>query len=495
MTVDWERLEEAYDHKRPLALTQAERQGVERCSSYLEAKLKNLDVPVYGVNTGFGSLCEVVVTSDQLRELQHNLIRSHAAGFGDSVSARVVQWMLWLKVRSLAAGHSGVQPATVDRLIDFYNRRLLPVVPERGSLGASGDLAPLAHLCLPLIGEGEFIAEGGAAQASLLLAENGLEPLELSAKEGLALLNGTQFMSAHAVESVLRLRRLLAWSNVVSALSLDVFDARTEPFHPLLQQIRPQAGQVETARAVAALRADSELAQRTKRHVQDPYSFRCIPQVHGSARDAARFAEEIILTEVNSVSDNPNIFPDEDLILSGGNFHGQSIALALDVLALGMTHLAGISERRTYQLQQGLRGLPPFLTPNPGLQSGMMILQYTAAGLVNQMKHNAQPHSADSIPSCNGQEDYVSMGANAAVKCLQQVELLAGVLAVEWLHACQALDLRRPLRSGSVMEELHAEFRRNVPALDGDRNQSDDLRAAVDFMAEVDVRPRLAALI
>lgn len=485
---DWNALEALADHSTPVVLDASATARIEACRAYLEARLAQLNEPIYGVNTGFGALCQVVVGPHQLQDLQHNLIRSHAAGCGALLADDVVAWMLRLKVHALALGFSGVRLQTVSLLAEFYNRRLWPAVPEMGSLGASGDLAPLAHLCLPLIGEGAFQIDGQIRDAASVLEEQGLVPLELEAKEGLALLNGTQFMSAHAVASILKVRHLMAWADAIAALSLDVFYARTEPFHPAIQAIRPHQGQVDTAASIRAWRSGSQLSNQFKSQVQDPYSFRCIPQVQGSARDALRFAESIVRTEINSVSDNPNVFPQEKLILSGGNFHGQSIALALDVLALGLVHLAGISERRIYQMQQGNRGLPPFLTRNPGLQSGLMIVQYTAAAAVNAMKTFAHPHSADSITSCNGQEDYVSMGANAAVKCLKQTDLLLSVLAAEWLHACQALDLRRPARTSPVLEELHAQFRQRVPVLDSDRQQSIDLEAARAFIDVTDVR-------
>jgi histidine ammonia-lyase len=486
--LDWNALDALADHSTPIHINDEAAQRVNRCRYFLENRINQLNDPIYGVNTGFGALCQVVVGPHQLQDLQHNLIRSHAAGCGALLAAEVVAWMLRLKVHALTLGYSGVRLQTVNLLAEFYNRRLWPAVPEMGSLGASGDLAPLAHLCLPLIGEGAFQIDGQIRDAVTVLEEQGLVPLELEAKEGLALLNGTQFMSAHAVTAILRVRRLMAWADAIAALSLDVFDARTEPFHPAMQAIRPHQGQVETAASIRAWRSGSQLANQFKSQVQDPYSFRCIPQVHGSARDALRFAESITMTEINSVSDNPNVFPQEELILSGGNFHGQSIALALDVLALGLVHLAGISERRIYQMQQGNRGLPPFLTQNPGLQSGLMIVQYTAAATVNAMKTLAHPHSADSITSCNGQEDYVSMGANAAVKCLKQTDLLLTVLAAEWLHASQALDLRRPARTSPVLEDLHAQFRQHVPFLDSDRQQSIDLVAARTFIDATDVR-------
>lgn len=489
LILSWNALEAFADHHVPLVLDEDACRRITRCRDYLDRRIGELGEPIYGVNTGFGALCQVIVNESDLQTLQHNLIRSHAAGCGGWIAEEVVAWMLRLKVHALAAGYSGIRIETARLLAELYNRGLWPAVPEMGSLGASGDLAPLAHLCLPLIGEGMFRIKGQLYEARPVLERANLDPVELGAKEGLALLNGTQFMTAHAVVSILRMRRLLAWAEAIAALSLDVFDARTEPFHPALQTIRPHAGQIASAAAIRAWRAGSALADQPKDQVQDPYSFRCIPQVHASAYEALQFAEQITLNEVNSVSDNPNIFTQENLILSGGNFHGQAIALALDVLALGMVHIAGLSERRIYQLQSGQRGLPPFLTPNPGLQSGLMIVQYTAAAAVNAMKGLAQPSSVDSIPSCNGQEDYVSMGANGAVKCLKQTDLLLTVLAAEWLHACQALDLRRSKRTSPALEELHQRFRQLVPALEEDRQQSLDLAATRAFIDATDVRP------
>lgn len=457
---------------------------MQQCRSYLDARLESKDDMLYGINTGFGSLCNTRISHDALHQLQFNLIRSHACGMGDPVPAQVVALMMLLKVRSLALGYSGVRPALAQRLLELWQRKLLPVIYTQGSLGASGDLAPLAHLSLPLIGEGEIWEGGKAVPAGDVLQRQGLNVLDLEAKEGLALLNGTQFMSAYGVFILIEARRLAAWADTVAALSIDAFDARMDPFHPALHAIRPHAGQLKTAHNIRFLLEDSSLSQQPKPHVQDPYSFRCIPQVHGASRDALAYAEGVFETEINSVTDNPNIFFEENLILSGGNFHGQPLALALDFMAIALAEWASISERRSYQLISGSRGLTPFLASDPGLDSGLMIPQYLAAGLVSQNKQLCTPCSVDSIPSSNNQEDHVSMGANAAVKCLSVLNNAWRVLGVELLTASQALKLREPGLSSERLQEVLAQFRKVVPPLTGDRYLHPDLVAATDFLRQ-----------
>ena len=407
---------------------------------------------------------------------------SHACGTGERVPSEIVRLMLLLKIQSLSYGHSGVQLETVERLIEFFNRGILPVVYQQGSLGASGDLAPLAHLSLPLLGLGEVEYRGAVRPAAGVLGELGLTPIELASKEGLALLNGTQFMSAYGVWAVIRAGRLSEWADRIGALSLDAFDGRIEPFAEAVHRIRPHAGQLATARRFRELLEGSELIARPKRHVQDPYSFRCIPQVHGATKDALHYVEGVIATEINSTTDNPTVFPEEDTIVSAGNFHGQPLALALDFLAIALAELGNISERRTYKLISGARELPKFLVANPGLNSGFMIPQYTAASVVSQTKGLCMPASVDSIPSSQGQEDHVSMGANAATKLYRVVCNVERVLAIELFNAAQALEFRRPARSSEPIERLVADYRRVVPFIDNDEVMYPHIEASIRFL-------------
>jgi histidine ammonia-lyase len=449
---------------------------------YLDNRLETRDEAIYGINTGFGSLCNVQISKGDLEQLQLNLMRSHACGTGEEVPAEIVRIMLLLKVKSLSLGFSGVRLETVQRLLDFYNEDVLPVVYDQGSLGASGDLAPLAHLSLPLVGEGEVRWRGKRMPAAEALKALGWEPLHPAAKEGLALLNGTQFMSAYGTYILLQAKKLSRMADMLGALSLDAFDGRIEPFHQLLHAIRPHSGQVETAQAIKDLLADSELINRPKKHVQDPYSFRCMPQVHGASKDALAYVSQVFEREINSATDNPNIFPEDDMILSGGNFHGQPLAITLDFLAIALAEWGSISERRTYQLISGSRELPPFLVANPGLNSGLMIPQYAAAGLVSQNKQLCTPASVDTIPSSNNQEDHVSMGANAATKCLRVLRNLERIFAIELLTASQALEFRRPLKTGGELETLVAAYRELVPFVEEDRFMYRDIDAGVGFV-------------
>lgn len=472
--------------QKQLALSVEAKHRVQQCREYLNQKMSDKDAVFYGINTGFGSLCNTQISNDELEQLQYNLLRSHACGFGDTVPPEIVKLMLLLKIQSLSYGHSGVQVQTVERLIYFFNHNLLPVVFEQGSLGASGDLAPLAHLCLPLFGEGLFWmqTENGYQQhdAKVLEHEYNLPPIALQSKEGLALINGTQFMLGYAVHCILTAQRLSQQADHIAALSIDAFDAKLEPFTAQLHAVRAHQGQVDTAATIRALLGDSAITKRKKVQVQDPYAFRCIPQVHGASKDTFQYVASVVEREVNSVTDNPNIFADEDLILSGGNFHGQPLALVLDFLAIALAELGSISERRTYQLISGQRGLPPFLAKDAGLHSGMMIPQYTAASIVSQSKQLCTPASVDSIVSSNGQEDHVSMGANAATKCLRVVNNTERVLAIELLNAAQAIEFRRPLQSGSAIEKLVTDFRKRVPFMDKDRILHHDMEQAVTFL-------------
>ena len=477
-------LKEILDSRRPVALNEELRRRIVRCREYLDSKIRNSEQPVYGITTGFGSLCDISVGGDELSQLQRNLVMSHSCGTGEQVPSEIVRLMLLLKIRSLSYGYSGVRLETVERLIDFYNNGILPVVYRQGSLGASGDLAPLAHLSLPLLGLGEVEHDGRRRPSAEVLEEFGWKPLELQSKEGLALLNGTQFMSAYGVQAVIDARRLSDWADRIGALSLDAFDGRIEPFYDEVHVIRAHPGQLATARAVRSLLEGSELLRRPKKHVQDPYSFRCMPQVHGATKDTIDYVAGVLETEINSPTDNPTIFPDEDMIISAGNFHGQPIALAMDFLAIALAELGSISERRIYKLISGSRGLPHFLVANPGLNSGFMIPQYTAASIVSQSKGLCMPASVDSIPSSQGQEDHVSMGANAATKLRRVVLNTERVLAIELFNAAQALEFRRPARTSPALENLVADYRRRVPFIDNDTVMYPYIEASVQFLRE-----------
>lgn len=464
-----------------ISLSEAAIARIAHNRAYLDNKLKQGNVH-YGINTGFGSLCNVRISDDELSALQENLVCSHACGMGDQVPVEIVRWMLLLKILGLSQGYSGVRPVIVNRLVDFYNKNIIPVVYEQGSLGASGDLAPLAHLSLPLFGKGKVYYKGNIVDASVALSAEGLDPLALAAKEGLALLNGTQFMSSYALWSLLAARRLSAWADVIGALSGEAFLIKEDPFHPMIHQLRPHKGQIDTAANIRQYLQGSALQQLHKGQVQDPYSFRCIPQVHGASKDVLDQVMRIVETEINSVTDNPLVLHDDDLIVSGGNFHGQPLALNLDFLAIAMAELANISERRTYLLVSGQRGLPPFLAPEAGLNSGFMIVQYTAASIVSQNKQYCTPASVDSIVSSNGQEDHVSMGANAATKLYKVMQNVQRVLGLELLTAAQAMDFRKPHKSSAILEKVYAALREQVSFMPADRILHDDMIIATAFL-------------
>ncbi len=457
---------------------------IQYCRTYLDEKIKTSDEPIYGINTGFGSLYKEHISKNELGKLQSNIIKSHACGAGDPIPNYIVKIILLLKVQSLSYGHSGVQVSTVQRLIDFYNNDALPIVYEFGSLGASGDLAPLAHVCLPLIGEGEVNYKGTIISGKKLLNQMGWQPIELQAKEGLALLNGTQFMAAFGVWNLIQSKKILKIANLIGALSIDAFDGRIEPFNAKVHKIRPQPGQAIVAQEVSNYLKGSELIIQKKQHVQDPYSFRCIPQVHGATNDALTYVNQVFTQEINGVTDNPNVFPEEDLIISAGNFHGQPLALALDFMALAMAEIGSISERRTYQLISGSRNLPNYLVANPGINSGLMIPQYTAASIVSQNKNLCHPATADSIVSSNGQEDHVSMGANAATKAHKIINNLYVILSIEMITASQALEFRRPLKSSQKIENFVSNFRAIVPFIKEDRILHNDMAKATQFLKD-----------
>lgn len=484
LTLD--KVKEIIDSHARLVLSEESIQAIEKCRRYLDTKMDDIGRPVYGVTTGFGSLCNVTIPADKLSQLQYNLVVSHACGSGETVRPEIVKLMLLLKVQSLSYGHSGAQLVTVQRLIDMFNNDILPVVYQHGSLGASGDLAPLAHLSLPLLGLGEVLYKGQIRPSAEVAAEFGWQPITLQSKEGLALLNGTQFMSAHAVWSVLKSKRLSKWADYIGAISLDAYDGRIEPFFALTHQLRPHKGQIETGERFLHLLEGSELIKRDKVHVQDPYSFRCIPQVHGAVKDCIRYVESVIEIEINSTTDNPNVFPDEDMIISAGNFHGEPIALPMDSLAVAMSELASISERRTFRLISGQRGLPSFLVAKPGLNSGFMIPQYTAASIVSQNKGLCWPASCDSIPSSQGQEDHVSMGSNSATKLVRVLDNVEEVLGIELLNAVQALEFRRPAKTSPVLEGIINDYRRQVPFVDNDSYLHPLIEKSVIFLRNED---------
>ncbi|MDP2338287.1 MAG: histidine ammonia-lyase [Bacteroidota bacterium] len=475
-------IEEILEHHKILALSEESVALIQKSKAYLDRKISETEGPLYGINTGFGALCNIEVSKDELSKLQKNLVISHACNLGPEVPSDVVRLMLLLKAHALAKGNSAVQLITVQRILDLYNNDILSVVCEQGSLGASGDLAPLAKLFLPLLGMGEVYHNGILKSASDVLVEMGWEPIQLQVKEGLALLNGTQFMSAHAVFTLLKSFRLLDYADIIGALSLDSFDGLIEPFRTQIQDIRPHSGQIKTAANFRKLLEGSELISRKKEHIQDPYSFRCIPQVHGAVRDAVSYVAGIVETEINSVTDNPTVFPDDDLIISGGNFHGEPLALSLDFLAIALSEIGSISERRTYRLISGDRHLPEFLVASPGLNSGFMIPQYAAASIVSQNKQLSTPASVDSIPSSNEQEDHVSMGGNAATKALKVATNIYSILAIELYNAAQALEFRRPARTSDYLERFWNDYRKQVSFVGEDTLMYVGINQTIEFL-------------
>ncbi len=476
-----DKVKELIQNKVSLELSDVSKKNILKCRAYLD-EISKTNAIHYGINTGFGSLCDTVVSQTELSQLQRNLVISHACGLGEEVPKEIVKLMMLLKAQGLSYGHSGVQLITVQRLIDFYNNDIIPVVYQLGSLGASGDLAPLAHLSLPLFGEGEVYYKGEKVNSSVMLKAMKWEPITLQSKEGLALLNGTQFMSAYGVWNIIQAEKMSMVADMVSCVSIDGFDARMNPFNENVNAIRNQVGQVVTAQMIRELLKGSAIASQKKTHVQDPYSFRCIPQVHGATKDAISHAKTIFEREINAVTDNPTIFPDENEIVSAGNFHGQPLAITLDFLAIAVAELGNISERRIYQLIGGNRGLPAFLVKNPGLNSGFMIPQYTAASIVSQNKQLATPASVDSIESSNGQEDHVSMGANAASKCYKIIENLKMILGIELFNASQALSFRAPLKSSKTIQNFVEGYRKEVPIVDHDKYMHPEIKKSITFI-------------
>lgn len=477
-----ERINEIISKGIGIELSEASAAAIIKCREYLDRKMADVEHPIYGISTGFGSLCNVTIPEEELSQLQYNLVISHACGTGEEVKPEIVKIMLLLKIQSLSYGHSGVQLITVQRLIDMFNNDIIPVVYQQGSLGASGDLAPLAHLSLPLLKLGKVRYRGEIRESCELWDELGWKEIRLQSKEGLALLNGTQFMAAHGVWALSQAERLSEWADKIAAMSLEAFDGRIEPFYPQVHVLRGHKGQIATAARFMEMLVGSEIISREKVHIQDPYSFRCIPQVHGATKDAICYVRQVIETEINSATDNPTIFPDEDLIISAGNFHGQPIAIPMDGMAIALAELASISERRIYRLISGQRGLPNFLVANGGLNSGFMIPQYVAASIVSQNKGLCMPASVDSIPSSQDQEDHVSMGANAATKLVRVIENTERVLAIELMNAAQALEFRRPLRSSVFIENIHSAYRKVVPFIENDQYMHPLIEASIEFI-------------
>jgi len=453
-----------------------------RASRQLLERMAAGSAAVYGVNTGFGSLCRQRIPADQLAQLQENLIISHAVGVGPAMPDEIVRWMMLLKVQALAQGHSGVQTGVVECLVAMLNADVLPIVPTRGSLGASGDLAPLSHLVMPMIGRGSVRVGGEVVAADAAFKRAGISHVRLGAKDGLGLINGTQFMLAYAAAIATRAGRLAKLADIVATMSLEALRGSLRPFDERLIALRPHRGAVETGVNVNRLMAGSEIlpSHADCGKVQDPYSLRCVPQVHGACRDAMRHFGATIQTELNAVTDNPILIDGE--AISGGNFHGEPLALATDYAAMALTEWASISERRTYLLLSGSDGLPELLVRDGGINSGLMIPQYTAAALVNECKVLSHPACTDSIPTSLGQEDHVSMGATSVLKCWQILDNVETVLAIELLTAAQGLDFRQPLKAGRGPAAAHGAVRGEIPFAERDRAFGEDIATAIRLL-------------
>ena len=456
--------------------------AITKCRGFFENKIQNKDELYYGINTGFGDLCNIKISDSDIEKLQNNLVVSHACGMGDHVPDDIVRLILALKINNLGQGYSGIRLSIVERLVAMYNKNILPVLYQLGSLGASGDLSPLAHLALPILGLGEVRHSGAIHPANVINAKYKLKPLSLAAKEGLALLNGTQFSTAYLAHSVMMGHQVMRWANLTASMSIEAFECNLDPFHPQLHAIRKHPGQILVASSIRDTLKGSTLTDRSGHTVQDPYAFRCTPQVHGASMQALNHSEEVLVAEMNAVTDNPNILPEEDAILSGGNFHAQPIALASDYLAIALAEIGSISERRTYQLLSGEKNLPPFLVQEPGLNSGLMIPQYTAASMVSQNKQYCTPASVDSLVSSNGQEDHVSMAANAGTKLYRVVQNVKRILAIEFMTAAQAYSFRRPKKAAPKIQNILDEYRKVVPTLDKDRILHTDMIKVLKFL-------------
>ena len=485
--LDFDTIQKITNQNLELKLSDESKQNIVNCRNYLDKKMENNGEAIYGITTGFGALHNVTISKDELSQLQTNLVISHACGTGDEIDAQIVKLMLLFKAHALSLGYSGVQLQTVERILDFYNNDIYPIVYKLGSLGASGDLVPLAHLFLPLLGLGEVRYKGEKIKSKEILKKFNWQPIKLKSKEGLALLNGTQFMSANGVNALLKTFKLSKLADIISAISLDAYDGRIEPFFEQLHKIRAHKGQIETSKRFREMLKGSEIINQKKKHVQDPYSFRCIPQVHGATKDTINYVSTVLQTEINSVTDNPTIFIEDDLVISGGNFHGQPLALSFDFLSIAVAELGSISERRVYRLISGERDLPEFLVAKSGLNSGFMIPQYASASIVSQNKQLCTPASIDSIPSSNEQEDHVSMGANAATKLNKVVDNLERILAIELLNAAQALDFKKPLKTSKYLQNFVNQFREKVPFMEKDQILYNEIDKSIKFLKEVNV--------
>lgn len=465
-------------------LTEKAKHKINTCRKKVET-MASSNKAVYGVNTGFGPLCDVQITPEETGKLQENLLITHAVGVGKPIDKKLSKIMMICKVHALSQGFSGIRLEVVERILYFIANDLLPIVPEQGSVGASGDLAPLSHLFLPLLGEGEFWIDNQIIQAKKILKQYNLKPIKLQAKEGLALINGTQFILAHAILGLHKMNYLLGLADVAGAMSIEGYQGSVSPFKKELHQIRPFKGTKKVAKHLRKLLNNSENLNSHSdcNRVQDPYSMRCIPQVHGASRNAFYHLKKLATIEMNSVTDNPIILSETEAI-SGGNFHGQPLAIALDYASIAAAELGNISDRRSYLLLEGKFGLPRLLTDKGGLNSGFMIPQYTTAALVTENKSLCFPPSADSIPTSLGQEDHVSMGSISGRKFNQILGNLDKIIAIELLYAAQAMEFRRPLKMNEILEKNHQIIREKVKKLEEDRLLKDDIQAIIDLVED-----------
>jgi len=469
-----------FENKK-IKLSKETENKISKSRYFLEKKITASSEKIYGVNTGFGSLCDTQIDKKDIKVLQENLILSHSCGTGKLIPKEIAKLILLLKINSLCLGYSGVRLSLVKKLISFYNKDLIPVIYEQGSLGASGDLAPLAHMSLPLIGKGEFYYKNGTRKSKKILKNEGLETYKLSYKEGLALINGTQFMLSYAIWGFLKSIKLNKFSDLIASISLEAYSCRIDPFSKLISSVRPHQGQIDTTKNILNNLRGSKGIFLNDDFVQDPYSFRCIPQVHGASKDVLNYFKKIIEIEVNSVTDNPIVFEKNEKIISGGNFHGQPLAMGMDYLAISLSELGNISERRVFNLISGERGLPKYLIKNSGLNSGFMITQYTSASIVSQNKQLCTPASIDSIVSSNGQEDHVSMGANSALKLFRVVNNLTTILSIELMNASQAFQIINK-KSSRKIHSLIKEYRKEVPFIEKDTDLYKYISKGEDFI-------------
>lgn len=456
-------------------------EAVQQSYTFVQNKVAAGGSLYYGINTGFGSLCNVAIPQKDINQLQLNLLRSHACGAGEEVPGQLVRLMLVLKIKNLIAGYSGVSPALIKQLVHLYNHEITPIVYQQGSLGASGDLAPLAHLALPAIGESKVRYRGLEMLASEALHIAGLEPHTLEAKEGLALINGTQFSAAYMCYAVINGIQLIDRATEFASVSIEAYSCDHAPYLPFSHIIRRHAGQISIADRVYDWIADTAI-QGSSVNVQDPYAFRCVPQVHGACHTAIEHARGIVLQEINAVTDNPNIFHLDDKIISAGNFHAQPLAMVLDYMGIAIAEMGSISERRIYKLINGDRQLPMYLADNPGLESGYMIAQYTAASIVSQNKQWCTPASIDSIVSSKGQEDHVSMAANAATKCYRIIDNVWQVLAIELMIGVRAIEYRQPMQPSTKTKALLRQYREIIPLVEGDHIVHDHMQQSLAFV-------------